>query len=370
MGDAEQLGGRLAEGRWRRAIDRAMRLHERYRRVFWTLHSVWALLTGVAVLVLAHNRYGYLPWVVLFIALTWASTLFFSRIAGPTRSAAFRFAQGFVSYFTRVLYQETLFFLIPFYFYSTTFPSWNCAFVILLGVLAVLSCFDLVFDHLLRTRRVFAMAYFAVVSFSALQFFLPAVFRIRIHNGTYLAAGVAFAAAVTLAYPLSELRQPRRLAKVLLALVLVVAAVSFGRTAVPPVPLRLIKVRFATSFDPTVMRAPREYEGRMPLAALHGKRLYAIATIFAPSRIPTSLTFRFVHDGRVLHASRAVDVLAHERGFRVWDTLQAPPAGFGPGRYRVELWTREGQLVGRADVTLEAASARGSGTRTAPGRSP
>ncbi len=362
MGDAEELGRRGGAARWRPALEWAMRLHERYRRVFWTLHSVWALLTGVAVLVLAHNRYGYLPWVVLFIALTWASTLFFSRLAGPGRSAAFRFAQGFVSYFTRVLYQETLFFLIPFYFYSTTFPSWNCAYVILLGILAVLSCYDLLFDHLLRTRRVFAMAYFAVVSFSALQFFLPAVFRIRIHNGAYLAAGVAFVAAVSLAYSPSELRHPRRLAKVLLALVLVMAGVRFGRPAVPPVPLRLIKVRFATAFDPGTMRAPREYESEMPLDALADHRLYAIATIFAPSRIPTSLTFRFVHDGKVLRSSHTVDVLAHERGFRVWDTLRPPAGGFRPGRYRVEVWTREGQLVGRAEVALVApGSARTAG---------
>ncbi len=70
-------------------------LHDRYARLLWGLYSAWALLSGIAVLVLAHNRYGFLRWVVLFLALTWGSML--------------------------VMYQETLFFLLPFYFYSTTF---------------------------------------------------------------------------------------------------------------------------------------------------------------------------------------------------------------------------------------------------------
>jgi Family of unknown function (DUF5924) len=148
-------------------------LHERYARLLWALHSAWALVSGIAVLVLAHNRYGFLRWVVLFIALTWGSTLFFSRFAVAEGSQFLRFAQGVASYLTRVMYQETLFFLIPFYFYSATLRSWNFLYVLALAAFAVLSCFDMLFDRLLRERRWFAIGFFAFVSFSALQFFLP-----------------------------------------------------------------------------------------------------------------------------------------------------------------------------------------------------
>jgi hypothetical protein len=51
-------------------------LHDKYARLLWALHSIWALISGIAVLVLAHNRYGFLQWVVLFIALTWVSSVF------------------------------------------------------------------------------------------------------------------------------------------------------------------------------------------------------------------------------------------------------------------------------------------------------
>jgi hypothetical protein len=347
---------RSPNGRWRTVATRFERLHGRYRRLFWTLHSFWALLTGVAVLVLAHNRYGYVPWVVFFLALTWASTLFFSRLARSPSSAAMRFAQGFVSYLTRVMYQETLFFLIPFYFYSATFPSWNSAYVIVLAALAVLSCFDLVFDRLMRSSRPFALAFFTVVSFSALQFLFPLVFGLRVDVASYVAAALAVFAAVPLAFPLGAFRRPRGLLAVAGAVVLALAFVWASRPAIPPVPLRLVKVRFASEFDPSTLRAPEEYSGTMPLESLGGRRLYAIATVFAPTDLPTSISIRFLHDGKQVRASRTLDLVVHSRGFRVYDALRPGRHGFRAGRYVLEVWTADRQLVGRASIDLVSPS--------------
>ena len=345
-------------GRWERLTSLVTSLHQRYARTFWTVHSIWALMTGVIVLVLAHNRYGYLPWVIVFLTVTWASTLFFSRFARRSTTRAGRLARGFVSYLTRIMYQETLFFLLPFYFYSTTFPSWNSAYVVALAGLAVFSCFDLPFDRLLRTSRAFALSFFGIVTFSALLFFLPLVLAVQIHNGAYLAAGLALLAAVPMAHPWRELRRPATLARLALAALVTIAAVRLLRPAIPPVPLRLSKVRFAASLDPRTIRAPFEYSGTIPLAALADGRLHAIATVFAPSRLPAAITLRFVRDGKVIRTSRTVNMVAHSRGFRVWDTMRAGPGGFTAGAYTLEVWTGEGQLVGRetVEVAEDAAS--------------
>lgn len=327
-------------------------LHERYGRLFWTLHSIWALLTGVVVLVLAHNRYGYVPWVVLFLGLTWASTLFFSRVATALSSRAWRFAQSFFSYLTRVMYQETLFFLIPFYFYSTTFPSWNSLYVVSLGGLAAFSCYDLAFDKLLRTSKAFSLAFFSVVTFSALQFLFPLLFGVKVYLSSYMAAVIAVFAAVPLASSWHDLRSRRGLAALALVLVAALGFVRLLRPAVPPVPLRLIKIRFATSFDPQTMTAQQEFEDRIALAGLRGGRLWAIATIFAPTELHTSLNLRFLRDGERLRASRTVDLVAHPRGFRLYDALSDAKHRFRPGTYTVEVWTAEGHLVGRASVEV------------------
>jgi hypothetical protein len=324
--------------------------HERYARLFWALHSAWALISGVAVLVLAHNRYGFLRWVVLFIALTWGSTLFFSRMA-VDNSRAMRVAQSVVSYLMRVMYQETLFFLIPFYFYSATVLSWNFLYVIALAAFAVLSCFDLLFDRLLREHRWFSTGFFAFVSFSALQFFLPLLLRTRIDNSEYLAAAISFIAALALARRWNDLRDRRRLAVIAIAFAGVMIGVRVFRPLLPPVPLRLTRLRFSGALNPRTLNARVDFEKEIPASELRRGRIYAVATVFSPERIPARIQMRFVQKGKVLRSSRALDLTARPGGFRIWDSvkLPQPPAS---DAYRVEVWTG-GQLLGQKTVTVK-----------------
>jgi hypothetical protein len=303
---------------------------------------VWALISGIAVLVLAHNRYGFLRWVVFFIALTWGSTLFFSRMG--------RFAQSVVSYLMRVMYQETLFFLIPFYFYSATFPSWNFLYVIALAAFAILSCFDLLFDRLLREHRWFSTGFFAFVSFSALQFFLPLLLRTRIDNSEYLAAAISFIAALALAGRWNDLREKRRLVVIAIAFACVMIGVRVFRPLLPPVPLRLTRLRFSGALNPRTLNAPVDFGKAVPAAELRRGRIYAVATIFSPERIPARLQMRFVQNGKVLRSSRTLDLTARPGGFRIWDSVKLPQPPVSD-TYRVEVWTA-GQLLGKQTVTV------------------
>jgi hypothetical protein len=329
-------------------------VHSKYVRLFWGLHSTWALITGGMVLVLAHNRYGFVKWAGLFMALTWASTLFFSRFVTGEGSKTMRIAKGFVSYLTRVMYQETLFFLLPFYFYSTTFPSWNCAYVVALAGLAVLSCYDMLFDRLLRDKKWFALAFFGVVTFSALQFVFPLLLKVHFRWGAYLAALLSLAAAVPLAYSWTELRQPARLAGVVVAMALSLGAVKVVRFAMPPVPLRLTKVRVSGELDRRTLATRGDFESTIPLQELAGGRLYALFTVFSPARIPATLRIRFLQNGETQRWSKDVTLMAHDKGFRIWDSIRSGPGGFQPGKWTVEVWTDEGQLIGRQNVTILA----------------
>ncbi len=334
-------------------------LYNRYSRLFWTLHSIWALCWGAGVLVLAHNRHGYLPWVVSFLALTWASTLFFTRATSPAQSKAMRYAKEFVSYLTRVMYQGTLFFLIPFYAYSATFPSPNAIFVGFLLILAVFSCFDLPFDRLLRRSRTFALTFFAVVTFAALNFFFPLFFKTRLHIGTYLAAALAVAAALPLAYSFSEPLRPRLALKGILILLLAVLGTRAMRPLLPPVPLRLAKLRLAAELDTTTLATPRDWAEAIPATELTHDKLYVVATIFAPSSIPTTVIIKVLRAGVVVRSSRVVELIAHEKGFRVWDAVPlsllkgASTTRRAEGPLAVEVWTAEGHLLGRAAARID-----------------
>lgn len=327
------VGGRLAS--WRL-------LHYRYARLLWALHSAWALLSGVAVLVLAHNRYGFLRWVVLFLALTWGSTLVFSYLGGLARTV--------VSYLTRVMYQETLFFLLPFYFYSTTFWSWNVLYLTLLASLAVLSCFDLLFDRLLREHRWFAVSFFAFVSFSALQLFLPLALRWYIEYGSLLAAAISSLAAVALVQPWQDWLRPRRLLAFALTLAAILGALQFLKALIPPVPLRVTRLSVSATLDPRTLATGPGFDAEVRIDALSRHRLYAVATVFAPRQIPAHVQMRFLLRGKVLRTSRNLDLTARPGGFRMWDSVHLPPQQ-PEGRYRIEVWSA-GQILGARDVQV------------------
>jgi hypothetical protein len=218
----------------------------------------------------------------------------------------------------------------------------------------VLSCFDRLFDRLLRTRRPFAVGFFAVVTYSALQFFLPLFLHVQIHNGAYLAAGLAFFASLPVAYTWRELRQKRRLALIAVAILAIVAVLKVGRALLPPVPLRLSAMSFAADVDPQTLQLEHELKKVAPVSELVAGRLCVRATIFSPGRLPVHLRFRFYRNGTLVKSSRSLDLVAHPRGFRVWDALRAGPQGIRPGAYRVEVVTDEGQLVGRGNITITA----------------
>lgn len=335
---------------WR---DRCYRLYERYRRTFWVLHSLWALATGLVVVVLAHERYDYAGWVLGFLVFTWLSTLFFSRLAtGDPDSPRARLGHEFVSYLTRVMYQETLFFLLPFYYYSTTLDAPNVLFLGLLAALAVLSCLDLLFDDLLRRRRWFGLVFFALVSFAALDFLLPLVLGLGLEVATPLAAGIGLAAALPLVYEVGDLRRPRVLGTLVLSVAAIVGLLSWGRAFIPPVPLQLSRIVFAEGVRAEDIEPIHPLGATVERAHLGGSDLAMIATIFAPRRLEARIELEWSRNGERLETSREIEVSPHEAGFRVWDLLQTGEQPLAAGRYRVAIHTTTGQLVGRRELRV------------------
>ncbi len=326
----------------------------RHRTLLWTLHSVWALTTGVVVVVLARGRYGFVPWVVLFLALTWITTLLISK--GVLR-AGDRSSPDYVpgareetaSYVTRTMYQETLFFLLPFYAYSTVLDSINVVFVLVLGALAVLSCLDLVFDRLLNERPTFALLFFAVVAFAAMNLVLPLLWPMEPRLATWIATAVAIVSAIPLSLGQGD-RKSRPYA--MAAAVAMIAIVAFLPSVVPPVPLRLDDATFSTDFDRSTLTPIDEIGPTAPTPS-GAEVLFVRLEIFAPSSVPASVTTLWTLDGRVVRTSREITITAHEAGFRVWDAWRNPDGQLPAGRYTVTVRTDDGRVFGRTALRLE-----------------
>jgi hypothetical protein len=330
----------------------------RHRTLFWTLHSGWALLTGIGVLLLARERYGFVPWVVAFLALTWALTLYLgSRAtrAGPEEEFGAGLpgvAEEVTSYLTRGLYQETLFFLLPFYGYSTVVRSPNVLFIALLSGLALFACLDLVFDRWLRTRPVFALVFFATVAYAATNLVLPMLVGLAPSVATVVAACIAVASAVPLAMHGSEHRPGERIRLVLGAAVILGVAIGLPGL-VPPVPLRLEEAAFATGIE----RETLELTGALPRQADASEvqgLLVVRARVFAPSAVPTQVWLDWKRDGQTFRTSREIEITAHDVGFRVWDSWRPEDGTVPPGRYEVVLRTPGRRIFGIVDLRLVA----------------
>ncbi len=327
-------------------------LYARHHRTFWTLHSLWALATGVVVVVLSHESYGFAVWVMAFLALTWLSTLFFSRLAErQPESPGVRTGHEIASYLTRVMYQETLFFLLPFYFTSATWPAWNMLFVALLAALAALACLDLVFDDLLRRHPAFGLTFFAVVAFASCNFLLPTILGLQPELATPLSAAIGLAAALPLVYGARDLKRPRAVLEVGAAALLVVLFLWLGRSVVPPVPLRLAGLTFAADVDRDSLEPIQTLPSSASIRESGLRQVAAVARIFAPRSVPTHVVLNWQRDGMRIHTSREAQITPHEAGFRVWDAVSVD-GGLTPGTYTVEVWTVAGQLIGRSTLRL------------------
>lgn len=308
---------------------------------------------------LARERYGFVPWVVLFLALTWLSTLYFGRRTstaprgakgGGAVPEAPGVAEEATSYVTRTLYQETLFFLLPFYAYSTVLGEPSMAFVGLLGALAVLSCIDLLFDRWLRSSLVVRLVFFALVTFAAVNLLIPVLLPVDPTVGERLAAGVAVLAALPLAL---QGERPSRKGTALLS---GAAAVFLGVTLalpqlVPPVPLRLQSATFAPGIDRETLVLADTLRDSAPSRALPDG-LFVLFEVFAPTLVPTDVTLRWERDGVVLREGREIEITAHEIGFRVWDAWRPQGEVIAPGRYRVVMETGQ-RVFGEANFLVE-----------------
>lgn len=336
------------------------------------LHSLWALATGVAVILLARERYGFVPWVVAFLLLTWVSTMFFGRKAReeagqdaprePSPPGAESTTADVVppvpslrteatSYLTRTMYQETMFFLLPFYAYSTVVTSPNVVFVVVLGGLAVLSCMDLLFDRWLRTSPVMSLVFFSVVAFAAVNLLLPILLPLDPALATPLAAVAAVGSSVPLALRGSTGRRWGLIPIMGVSVLLLVVALALPRL-VPPVPLRLERAVFSAAFDREELRPQEILLDGVDADELHGA-LFLMVEVFAPSIVPTQVSIHWARDGEVVRVSREIEIVAHEMGFRVWDAWSPEHGGVPPGEYRATLVARDGRDFGTAAVSIE-----------------
>lgn len=333
-------------------------------RKLWWLHSAYALGLGITVVSFAQKGFDHARWLAVSASAAWLLVVFFFRVFGSGRKqsqahAAPNMKLRFfaMTYALKNLYQGMLFFLLPFYWKSTTFDSSNAWFVVLLGSCALLSTLDIVFDRVVFKFRALASVFHGVALFGCLVLVVPALFPdTRTLTSLLVATAITVVAFWTIHVDVHMLRDRRWLALFAATLCAAIGIAYAGRTALPPVPMYVAH----GAVGPIVLPDGRLGMEVRKLDPSVIDKLIAITDVVVPGGKGDRLVHVWRHNGYEVH--RATE-----------DTTRVPPARESPdkgtirlrsqltdrqlparlvGSWSVDVETQDGQLVGRVSFTV------------------
>jgi hypothetical protein len=317
----------------------------RHQGKLWWLHSLYALALGIVVMALGNRNFSYLRVAVFHIGFIWITSLLLPKFLQSPRPAGI-WARRFrliVNYLNKNLYQQMLFFVLPVYYASATVSSPNIAFVALVGLSALLSTLDVVYDRHLAAKRRLTAGFFAFNLFALVNVMLPILWSVSNILTTRISAVAAFLGFLSLGYPRSS-SVARRISMVIASGLIILGGQEAGRSLIPPAPLRLGVVELGTEFDRESLRV------LSPLSELRTDgpaRFYGLTAIKAPLGLREMLQHRWYVNGRLVCASPFYNVVGgREAGFRLWTVCALGRISDG-AELRLDLETEGGQLVGR-----------------------
>jgi hypothetical protein len=321
---------------------------QRHKEKLWWLHSGYALLLGVGIMWLGTRNYNYLRVTVFHLSFIWLSSFFLPKLLRqpwlPARWAVR--LRLVVNYFNKNLYQQALFFVLPIYYASSTFGSRNFLFVLALGISALLSTLDVVYDRHLSVSRILTALFFAFNLFALVNVMLPVLLGVSNTWTTRIGAVLAALGLVTLLDPFPQAKR-WRYSCALIAAVVLVLLVELGRSFVPPAPLRLVSAEFGAGYERDEMRLVPPID---EISAGRARQLHALTAIKAPLGLRERVQHRWYKNGLLVWASPLIEVIGgREQGFRLWtnyvfDNVEAA------ARLRLDVETEGGQLIGRAHL--------------------
>jgi hypothetical protein len=150
------------DGKPRGLVGKLKAWAKRHHKALWWLHSAYALFLGFMVILFAAKGFDYARVLAATLGGAFLVMVILFRIFGQGMAQKQRVGEkkslklSFLgmTYVLKNLYQGMLFFVLPFYWKSSSIDSINAWFVFLLALLAILSTLDLVFDNLLMRYRV------------------------------------------------------------------------------------------------------------------------------------------------------------------------------------------------------------------------
>lgn len=248
-----------------------------------------------------------------------------------------------LSYCAQMVHQESLFFIIPFFFITTAWNSGQMFFTGLLLIAALVSIVDPLYFRWLAPRRWLYFTFHGITLFAVLLVALPIIFQLPTAQSYAWSLGIAL--VITLPNVVGELpwRWWQRGCAIILLAALVSMAAFIVRPWVPPATLWLTQVAITDSID-SDSRSPENSLLVISQEQLR-KGLFAYTAIHAPR----GLNERIYHEWQL--NGRPVDKVAleinggREAGYRAWSHKENFPE-HSLGRWQIRVVTEANQVIG------------------------
>jgi hypothetical protein len=307
----------------------------------------------------ARQGFGRARWLAVSVGLAWLLLVWFFRYGSGGGSTALdaqdpkvRVRFYVTTYALKNLYQGMLFFLLPFYWQSSTMDAANGWFVFLLAGCAVISTLDIVFDRVLMRWRALASSFHGITLFSCLNLVVPALFPDTRTLWSLLAA----ASCAVISFWTLHVTERQLKKKVYAGLFVASLGAGTGlayaaRTAIPPVPMYVSSAGVG----------PKQLgDGRlaMEVKTLHPsviQELVAVTDVVVPGGKGDRLRHVWRQQGREVHRSdEETSRIAGPKGVvRLRSSLSGDdlPAD-RLGDWSVDVETEDSQLVGRTEFRV------------------
>ncbi|WP_166364589.1 DUF5924 family protein [Pseudomonas akapageensis] len=329
-------------------VQRIIELIKRYPGVI----ALFGFISGIGSFILVDRQEKLASWIAVLMLVSWvwlmlenSFTKLFSRVFKRD------IPEPLLRYATQMIHQESLFFVLPFFYITTTWNSGQLVFTGLLTVAGLISIIDPLYYKWLAPRRWLFLALHTLTLFAAMLTALPII----LHLTTSQSFKLALITAMLLSFPSLASSFPIAHWRRGVMLVVMTLAVGAGgwllRSWVPPATLWLTEVAVSTEMD-NANRTPGKRLKEISASQVRSTGLYAYTAINAPRGLDERIYHVWQFNGKEVDRI-ALDIHGgRKEGYRAWTHKQNLP-GDPVGKWQVRVLTEDGQVIGvlRFEVT-------------------
>lgn len=333
---------------WKSWIARITDLMKRYPGLI----AAGGFISGIGSFILVDRQEGLATWIAVVMLVSWLWLMVEgSAMVLFTKVFKREIPTGLLRYGTQMIHQESLFFVLPFFFITTTWNSAQVVFTGLLGAAGLISIIDPLYYKWLAPRRWLFMALHTLTLFAALLTALPIILHLTTAESYKLALGIAMLLSfpsLLSSFPVTNWRSGVSL---IFAMLLMGGAGWLLRSWVPPATLWMTEMAVSTQFD-NKTRTPGDSVREISANELRSVGLYAYTSINAPRGLDERIYHVWRHNGKEVDRI-ALDIRGgRKEGYRAWTHKQNFP-GETVGKWQVRVLTEDGQMIGvlRFEVT-------------------